>query len=110
MDAQVFVQNIKYYCNLKGIKPTVACRESGVGSSFINNLERGQTPSVAKVQMLADYLGVTTSELLGEKVTPADHPVNGRELEFVQLFEKLTPEQQDLVIAQLRGVVNSQDK
>ena len=66
MDAQVFVQNIKYYCNLKGIKPTVACRESGVGSSFINNLERGQTPSVAKVQMLADYLGVTTSQLLGE--------------------------------------------
>lgn len=66
MDAQVFVQNIKYCCNLKGIKPTVACRESGVGSSFINNLERGQTPSVAKVQMLADYLGVTTSELLGE--------------------------------------------
>ena len=67
MDALVFVQNIKYYCNLKGIKPTVACRESGVGSSFINNLERGQTPSVAKVQMLANYLGVTTSELLGER-------------------------------------------
>lgn len=66
MDTQSFVQNIKYYCNLKGVKPTVACRESGVGNSFINNIERGQTPSVAKVQMLADYLGVTTSELLGE--------------------------------------------
>ena len=66
MDAQIFVQNIKKHCELKGIKPTVACRESGVGSSFVNNVERGQTPSVAKVQMLADYLGVTTSELLGE--------------------------------------------
>ena len=67
MDAEKFVQNIKSYCELRGIKPTVACRESGVGTSFINNVERGQTPSVAKVQMLADYLGVTTSELLGEK-------------------------------------------
>ncbi len=52
---------------MKGVKPTVACRESGVGSSFINNIEaRNQTPSVEKVQMLATYLGVTTSELLGE--------------------------------------------
>lgn len=67
MDKQIFVQNVKKYCKLKGVKPTVACRESGVGSSFINNIEsRNQTPSVEKVQQLADYLGVTTSELLGE--------------------------------------------
>lgn len=110
MDAQVFVQNIKYYCNLKGIKPTVACRESGVGSSFINNLERGQTPSVAKVQMLADYLGVTTSQLLGEKRTPADQPANGREEEFMQLFGQLTEDQQQLVLAQLKGIVDAKDK
>lgn len=66
MDASIFVQNIKNYCFLNGIKPTTACKESGVGASFISDINRGQTPSVAKVQMLADYLGVTTSELLGE--------------------------------------------
>ena len=67
MNVEVFVQNIKYYCAKKGVKPTNACKESGVGGSFISDINRGQTPSVAKVQMLADYLGVTTSELLGEK-------------------------------------------
>lgn len=67
MDKEIFVQNIKDYCARRNVKPTVACRESGVGSSFINNIEaRGQTPSVEKVQLLAQYLGVTTSELLGE--------------------------------------------
>lgn len=66
MDRELFVQNIKTLCKSKGIFPTVACRESGVGNSFINDLERGKTPSVAKVQMLAQYLGCTTSELLGE--------------------------------------------
>lgn len=67
MDKAVFVQNIKKYCSVKGVKPTVACRESGVGNSFINNIEsRGQVPSVEKVQLLAQYLGVTVSELLGE--------------------------------------------
>ena len=71
MDKALFVQNIKEVCKTKGIKPTVACRESGVGTSFINNIEaRGQVPSVEKVQMLAAYLGITTSELLGEEKEP----------------------------------------
>lgn len=67
MDKSEFVKNIKFYCKRKNVKPTVACRESGVGASFINNIEaRGQTPSVEKVEMLAHYLGVTVSELIGE--------------------------------------------
>lgn len=67
MDKSEFVKNIKFYCERKNVKPTVACRESGVGASFINNIEaRGQTPSVEKVEMLAHYLGVTVSELIGE--------------------------------------------
>lgn len=67
MDKEKLVHNIKELCKIRGIAPTVACRESKVGNSFINNIEsRGQTPSVEKVQMLAAYLGVTTSELLGE--------------------------------------------
>lgn len=71
MNKQNFVQNIKLLCARKNVKPTVACRESGVGTSFINNIEkRGQTPSVEKVEMLAHYLGVTVSQLLGETSPP----------------------------------------
>lgn len=67
MDKDIFVQNVKILCLQKGIKPTNACKESGVGGSFLSDIQnRGSVPSVAKVQMLADYLGVTTSELLGE--------------------------------------------
>lgn len=71
MDKEILVQNIKRFCDQRGVKPTTACRESGVGTSFISDINRGQTPSVTKVQMLATYLGVTTSELLGEDL-PAD--------------------------------------
>ncbi len=66
MDKAAFVQKVKMICLIKGIKPTNACKESGVGGSFINDIERGRIPSVERVQMLAAYLGVTTSELLGE--------------------------------------------
>lgn len=66
LDVEKFVQNVKFRCEVLDIKPTNACKESGVGSSFLSNIKRGQIPSVANVQRLAEYLGLTTSELLGE--------------------------------------------
>lgn len=108
MDRELFVQNIKERCRAKGVKPTVACRESGVGSSFINDLERGKTPSVSKVQLLAQYLGCTVSDLLGE--APAAAPENvktaaqegsGLHEEFARIFGTLTPENQNRIIAEM---------
>lgn len=67
MNREILVQNIERYCAQKGVKPTNACRESGVGSSFLTDIKRGQTPSVAKMLTLAQYLGCTVSDLLGEE-------------------------------------------
>ena len=106
MDRDIFVQNIKAHCAAKGVKPTVACRESGVGTSFINDLERGKTPSVAKVQMLAQYLGCTVSDLLGEDPTPPD-PV--RE-EFARLLDGMTAEQQNELFAFMLRLKREQGK
>ena len=108
MDASIFVQNIKNYCQLKGVKPTTACKESGVGASFISDINRGQTPSVSKVQMLADYLGVTTSELLGEKTEPTvgDDGLSDGEKALLNLFRQLTPEQQDMVIRMVQAAAD----
>ena len=108
MDATLFVENIKKYCELKGIKPTVACRESGVGASFVSDINRGQTPSVAKVQLLANYLGITTSELLGEKTKPTvdDDGLSDGEQVLLNLFRQLTPEQQDMVIRMVQAAAD----
>lgn len=68
MDLEILVQNIKRLCAMKGVKPTIACAESGAGKNIINQIEtRGSIPSVEKIQLLAQYLGVSTSELLGEE-------------------------------------------
>lgn len=110
MDATLFVENIKKLCLLKGLKPTVACKDSGVGSSFISDINRGQTPSVAKVQMLANYLGVTTSELLGEtkKPTVQDDGLTEAEQALMDLFRQLTPDQQDMVIRMVQAAADKQ--
>ena len=97
MDKELFVQNIKARCAANGVKPTVACREAGVGVSFINDIERGQTPSVAKVQLLSQYLGCTVSDLLGEDPTPPD-PVRQ---EFIRLFDGMSARQQNELLADM---------
>ena len=66
LDTELFVQNIKKICLAKGVKPTVACRESGAGPNLVSQLIHGTVPSVERVQLLAQYLGVTVSQLLGE--------------------------------------------
>lgn len=92
------MQNIKKYCSVKGVKPTVACRESGVGNSFINNIEsRGQVPSVEKVQLLAQYLGVTVSELLGEDASEISQ--GPAQPYLVMRYNQLSQEGQEKVMA-----------
>ena len=108
MNVEIFVQNIKKYCLLRGVKPTAACKESGVGASFISDINRGQTPSVSKVQMLAEYLGVTTSDLLGEKKEPTaqDDGLSEGERALMTLFRQLTPDQQEMVLRMVQAAAD----
>ena len=105
MDKTAFVQNIKDRCEKMGVRPTVACRESGVGTSFITDLNKGTTPSVAKVEMLARYFGCTVSDLLGEEPTKitqaADPKADDLCQEFARLFTSLSPANENKVIAEM---------
>ncbi len=112
MNPEIFVQNIKKRCAEMGVAPTVACKEAGVGTSFINNIEsRGQTPSVDRVEKLAGYLGCTVSELIGEQTPPgreAPEPITVPEdpliREIMERVADLTPDQKRLYLAQLRAL------
>lgn len=95
MDREIFVHNVKQYCFVRGIKPTVACRESGAGPNLLGNIEAGSIPSVEKVQLLAQYLGVSTSELLGEDVSFSGQP----QPYLVMRYNSFPPEVQKEVMA-----------
>ena len=109
MDAALFVQNVKLLCLQKDIKPTNACKEAGVGGSFLSDISnRGSIPSVAKVQMLAEYLGTTVSDLLGEKKQPTvqDDGLSEAEQALMDLFRKLSPDQQEMVIRMVKAAAD----
>ena len=97
MNIEIFVENVKKYCKARGTTPTAAAEESGAGRNFMDNIKKGSIPSVAKVQMLADYLGVTTSELLGEEL-----PFAGKDLLMAAFWggeKDLTNEDKDAMWA-----------
>lgn len=90
METDVFVQNVKKYCEWKGVKPTIACAESGAGKSLLSEISsRGRIPSIERVQLLAQYLGCTVSDLLGEKATSSPPSEDD---ELLQKISTLAPE------------------
>lgn len=107
MDKNIFVQNVKYWCEKRGIPPTVACKDSGAGRDLLVNLQRGSLPSVAKVQLLAQYLGVTTSDLLGEQNENSPLPEEGG---LLADYDALTARNQEKVREYLALLLASQDK
>ena len=108
MDVQVFVQNVKSLCKAQGTTPSAASEASGAGRNFMDNIKKGSIPSVAKVQMLAEYLGVTVSDLLGEKKEPTvqDDGLSEGERALMTLFRQLTPDQQEMVLRMVQAAAD----
>lgn len=101
MDADKFVQNVKNICAEKGIMPTVACRESGAGKNLLSEVARGIAPSVNKIQLLAQYLGCTVSDLLGETPGALPPALDGPTGQFLKLFTTLDDKAQAEIVAEM---------
>ena len=110
MDVTKIVENIQRICKEKGTTPTVAGKESGAGKDLVSAMKRrGVLPSIEKMRLLAEYLGVTTSELLGEKKpTVQDDGLTVAEQALMDLFRQLTPDQQDMVIRMVQAAADKQ--
>ena len=103
MERDIFVQNVKRYCELKGIKPTVACAESGAGKNLMSEItKRGQTPSVERIQLLAQYLGCTVSDLLGETPVSGSDTFSADELQLLASYRKAPAQIREIVDTALR--------
>lgn len=116
MDNSILIANIEAACKAKGEKVTPACSNAGVGTSFVQNLKKGQKPSFEKVALLASYLGTTTSALLGEKTKkepsgPKAAGLSEAELdsELVKLLCRLTPEDYRRVKDFVAGLIASRE-
>ena len=70
MDINKLIQNIDLLSAQKGVNKTNALAECGAGKNFISNIMKGSDPSIAKVEQVADYYGVSIDYLLGRTAAP----------------------------------------
>ena len=65
---------------------------SGIAQQTISNAETGRNdPNSESLRLLADALGVSKSELLGEDIILSDHKLTPREYSMISEFRKLNP-------------------
>ena len=68
----MFYYNFVNLCNKKGISPSAAAEDMGYQRSVVTRWSKGTEPRQATIQKVADYFGVSVSELTsGQKETPA---------------------------------------
>lgn len=68
----MFYYNFVNLCNKRGISPSAAAEEMGYQRSVVTRWSKGTAPRQATIQKVADYFGVSASELTAEKKeTPA---------------------------------------
>lgn len=109
------MQNVQRFCILKGVKPTIACTESGAGRNFMTDIKNGKKTSLHRVELLATYLGVNASQLLGEpepdKKEKGPESISAieaaRDETLINLLTQLSPEEFSRVDAFVQGMIAS---
>ena len=78
----------------------------GVRPQAITDWKNGKTVSYKRhIEKIAEALGTTTEYLLTGKKEPAGQQADGKQEEFIQLYQQLTPQEQAFFLSQLRGYV-----
>ena len=81
---------------------------AGVNLYEVDLIIKGAIPlSLAEAYQLSEQLGESMDSMLGNDL-PVDNNGNGQATEFIKLFNKLSSEQQSLVIAQIKGILSNQ--
>lgn len=62
----MFYDNFKALCDKKGVAPSVVVRSLGLSTGNIAGWKKGQTPKYERLVAIADYFGVSISELTGK--------------------------------------------
>ena len=82
----------------------------GVSEATVSRWEAGEIKNMRRdrIAKLADILKVSPVEILGmeKQETPASDG-NGRTAEFISLFTQLSPDEQKMIVNQIKGILSA---
>ena len=98
------VDKIRKLCKEQGKTIFALEQECGFGNGVIHKWDKN-SPSVAKVIAVASVLGVSVSYLIGEQekkpTLVSEDGLDEQDRQLVELMKVLTPDQKELLLAQL---------
>lgn len=116
----ILYDRIHALCVSKNVKDGTMCREAGLPRSTLQELKMGRTESLSlkNLQKIADYFGISVSELTGEDQkekpsTPEDAELDAKAQATLNKMKRLSPEQQaafwDMLNTTIDAVLNMPD-
>lgn len=98
MDYSTLQNNIERLSSQKGVSPTKAFEESGVGKNFFWSIKRGSAPSIEKCQALAVYFGVSLDYLVGNTDVPeVNRAEETPQMALARAIVSLPPDKQEMI-------------
>lgn len=71
----MFYDNFIKACTLKGKSPSAVALDVGITKSTVSGWKKGSTPTDTTIQKLADYFGISKTDLTGETFLKVTGPV-----------------------------------
>lgn len=105
------MNNLAKYRKTKGLLQKDVAQMLGIATNTYSCYETGTNePSISILLNLADIFGVTVDEILGRTSEPGIFD-NARieQPEILQLYESMTPEEQNNLVNYARGLVSGRE-
>ena len=93
-------QRINDCAKAKGVSVRKMLQDLGLNQNYVSQLRRATNSPTRNINLIADYLGVTTDYLLNGDESPADgEQIDPRYIQLVEAVRKMTPDQVDAWLA-----------
>lgn len=105
----MFYDNLKKACENKGVKVTPYAQSLGLTSGIVGNWKKGGVPRIDILIKMSSDLDVSIDYLLtgrNYKKISATEIGDGQDKELLDLLEKLTEDQRQMFILQIKGVLS----
>lgn len=104
----MFWEKFLILCNKVGESPNGIAKKIGLSSATVTKWKNGSQPRPSAIKKLAEYFNVTTEYLIGKEKSPTEE--DEQMSEFAKLFPQLSEDEQRLVIAQMKGIIDMKER
>lgn len=110
----MFYQNYVRLCNSVGKTPSAVALELGIQKSTVTRWSDGSTPRDATIIKVADYFGVTVSELISEQkekpVPEIGNELDAETMELLEIWNSIDQDDRDFLIANAKMLKARREK